>query len=255
MRLRHPVYANRMTRRRKILFRLTLGGASVLAIQLIVLGFGGYGSTLPSSERILPAPVSAAIPIPQAIQAGTIASGSPINLSNVTVSARVPVPTRLLIPAIGVDTSLVPLRRNPDGTAQVPTFQCGGRRLVRPWSETRSTWTSRHPRPRRLLYGPRRLLPSAEFAARGHHHGSFRRANAQVRGHETAYICKGSLSNDGCLRIHTGPRAAPDHMFGPVRSINRSLHGQPRGFCHPNRLTSRNASSRSRLAESGGRPS
>jgi hypothetical protein len=45
-----------MTRRRKILFRLTLGGASVLAIQLIVLGFGGYGSTLPSSERILPAP-------------------------------------------------------------------------------------------------------------------------------------------------------------------------------------------------------
>jgi len=116
------VYANRMTRRRKILFRVTLGGASVLAIQLIVLGFGAFGATTPSSERILPAPASSAIAIPPSIQGGaSTAGGVPVNLSNASVPLNVPVPTRLRVPAIGIDTSVVPLGRNPDGTAQVPS--------------------------------------------------------------------------------------------------------------------------------------
>jgi sortase (surface protein transpeptidase) len=134
-----------MTRRRKILFRATLGVASVLAIQLIVLGFGAYGSTTPSSERILPAPASSAIAIPPSIQTGpTIAGGVRVNLSNASVPASVPVPTRLQIPAIGVDTSVAPLGRNPDGTAQVPS------------SPSYAGWYDLGPRPGQL--GPAVIL-------------------------------------------------------------------------------------------------
>ena len=139
------VYANRMTRRRKILFRATLGGASVLAIQLIVLGFGAYGSPPPSSERILPAPASSAIAIPPSIQIGApTAGGEPVNLANASLPVNVPVPTRLLVPAIGVDTSVVPLGLNPDGTAQVPS------------SASYAGWYDLGPRPGQL--GPAVIL-------------------------------------------------------------------------------------------------
>jgi hypothetical protein len=116
------VFANRVTRRRKLQFRVILGCASVHVVQLIVLGFGNFGSTPPSSERLLPAPASSAIVVPRSVQGdATTASRVPVDLSDVSVTAGVAPPTRLLVPAIGVDTSVVPLGLNQDGTIQVPS--------------------------------------------------------------------------------------------------------------------------------------
>jgi Sortase domain len=107
--------ADRFIRRRKIQFRTTICAASVLAIVLVVLGFGAYETSPPSYERLLPPPASSNIPIPY-----TVHAGATVNLSSDAVEAEVPVPTHLVIPAIGVNSSIIRLGRNPNGTAQVP---------------------------------------------------------------------------------------------------------------------------------------
>jgi sortase (surface protein transpeptidase) len=111
--------SDRFVRRRKILFRSTLVGANVLAIVLAVLGIGAYGTLPPSYERLLPAPSpsSSGIDVPRTVQDG---SPTKVDLSGTYVTTNVPQPTELRIPAIGVDAPVVPLGRNPDGTAQVP---------------------------------------------------------------------------------------------------------------------------------------
>jgi hypothetical protein len=108
--------AERFIRKRKIHFRTTVGAASVLAVLLVVLGFGAYGSVTPTSERLLPPPASSEISVPPSIQVGV-----PVDLADANLPVDVQAPTRLEIPAIGVDTTVSPLGRNPNGTAQVPS--------------------------------------------------------------------------------------------------------------------------------------
>jgi sortase (surface protein transpeptidase) len=115
--------ADRFVRRRKKSFRLTAGSATALTILLAVMGIGAYQSSPPSYERLLPPPNSAKIEVPRSVQDGdwTGKSGVAANLSGAYTPADVGVPTRLLIPAVGVDAPVIPLGRNPDGTAQVPS--------------------------------------------------------------------------------------------------------------------------------------
>jgi len=108
--------AERFIQKRKNQFRLTVSTASVLAVLLIVLGFGAYGSKTPTSERLLPPPSSSQINVPSSIQVGV-----PVDLADESLKTDIDVPTHLLIPAIGVDTTVSPLGRNANGTAQVPT--------------------------------------------------------------------------------------------------------------------------------------
>jgi len=122
--------ADRFIRRRKLLFRVTIAGASALTILLLVVGIGAYESIAPSHERLLPPPGSSSIPVP-------------VNLSDASLDG-VPLPTRLLVPAIGVDASVVPLGRNANGTAQVPS------------SVTNTGWYDLGPRPGEL--GPAVIL-------------------------------------------------------------------------------------------------
>jgi Sortase domain len=111
--------ADRFVHRRKVLLRSTLACASALGILLVVLGLGAYGTLPPSYERLLPPPSkpSYSIAIPQTVQDG---SPTKVDLSGTYVTTKVAEPTRLLIPAIGVEAPVLALGRNPDGTAQVP---------------------------------------------------------------------------------------------------------------------------------------
>jgi sortase (surface protein transpeptidase) len=114
--------AKRFIKRRKRQFRIALGGAGILAVLLLAMGLGLFGTVAPSYQRLLPAPASSDINVPASVQDGSQAlEGPPVNLSDAYEHDDVPVPTRLLIPAIGVDASIQPLGRNPDGTAQVPS--------------------------------------------------------------------------------------------------------------------------------------
>jgi sortase (surface protein transpeptidase) len=114
-------------------------GAVAVASLAVVLGAGA--TTVPSSRRVLPPPpVSSGIlaPPPTAPATTTPLVSSPtvsgpatskvtaptktdVNLSGASVPAVLPAPTGLAIPAIGLVTSVVPLGRNADGSAQVPT--------------------------------------------------------------------------------------------------------------------------------------
>lgn len=109
----------RLVRRQKILYRLALGGAGVLALQLTVIGLGAFQTSAPSTERLLPPPVSSAISVPEWVQGGT-GVASRVDLANEPIPDPVSDPTRLVIPAIGVDSPVRPLGRNPNGTAEVP---------------------------------------------------------------------------------------------------------------------------------------
>jgi sortase (surface protein transpeptidase) len=114
--LRDQAEADRFIRRRKIQFRLTVAAASCVALLLVVLGVGSYKTSPPSYERLLPPPSSSNIVVPRFVQ-----TGAAVNLSDASPPADLPAPTRVLIPAIGVNSSVVPLGRNPNGTAQVPS--------------------------------------------------------------------------------------------------------------------------------------
>lgn len=94
-----------------------------LAIVMVALALSQFGRTTPSYARILPASESASsLPIvTPSPPTDKITNGPAVNLSNASAPVAVPAPTRLIIPAIGVDTSVVALGRNADGSAQVPS--------------------------------------------------------------------------------------------------------------------------------------
>lgn len=134
-----------MSRLRRALYRASVGAATILAVVLVALAFGAFGGTTASYARILPPPArSSNIAIPTPTPVEKITDGPTVNLSNVSAPLRVPIPTRLTIPAIGVDTSVVPLGRNPDGSAQVPS------------GTTYISWYDLGPRPGQL--GPAVIL-------------------------------------------------------------------------------------------------
>lgn len=113
--LRDQAEADRFIRRRKIQFRLTVAAAGTVALVLVVLGIGSFETSPPSYERLLPPPSSSNIVVPRFIQ-----TGATVNLSDSSQAYSIPPPTRVEIPAIGVNSSVVALGRNPNGTAQVP---------------------------------------------------------------------------------------------------------------------------------------
>ncbi len=114
--------ADRFLKRRRRQFRVVLGVAGLLAILLVIMGLGSSGTVAPSYQRLLPAPAASDIKVPLSVQGlSQPVVGSPVDLSAALLRGEVPVPTRLVIPAIGVDTSVQALGRNADGTAEVPT--------------------------------------------------------------------------------------------------------------------------------------
>ena len=129
-----------MSRSRRNLYT----AAITLAIVLAALALGQFGGTTTSDARILPPPASflPIVPPPSAVE--KILNGPAVNLSNASSSTPVPAPTRLLIPAIGVDTSVVALGKNHDGSAQVPS------------GTTYSSWYDLGPKPGQL--GPAVIL-------------------------------------------------------------------------------------------------
>ena len=67
----------------------------------------------PQTQRVLPAPDPRAVATAYAHAA--------------TAPKQMPIPVRIIVPAIGVNAPLIPLGRNPDGTAQVPkSFSVAG---------------------------------------------------------------------------------------------------------------------------------
>jgi hypothetical protein len=93
-----------------------------LGVALVALAFGGSGKTTVSYARILPAPEwSVPLVTSPSFAAEKIFNGPAVDLSNAPAPFPIAPPTRLVIPAIGVDSLVVPLGRNPDGSAQVPS--------------------------------------------------------------------------------------------------------------------------------------
>jgi sortase (surface protein transpeptidase) len=133
-----------MSRARRNLYRTSIGAAAGLAIALVALAFGPFGQTKTSDARFLPPPALSLPIVAPPVPVEKIFNGPAVNLSNASTPTPVPVPNRLVIPAIGVDTSVVALGLNTDGTAQVPS------------GTTYSSWYDLGPRPGQL--GPAVIL-------------------------------------------------------------------------------------------------
>src|ERR1700683_2992897 len=133
-----------MSRCRQVLYRSSVGASITLAIALSVLAFGQLGRTTTSYARILPPPAKPSRIVSPPPSTDKITNGPMVDLSNASNPARIPTPTRLVIPAIGVDTSVVALGRNADGGAQVPS------------GTTYASWYDLGPRPGQL--GPAVIL-------------------------------------------------------------------------------------------------
>ena len=135
-----------MSRFSRSLYRASLGMAVSLGIVLVALALGAFGRTTPSYARILPPPKPlASVLVPPFIPRGEkFFNGPAVDLSNSSAPVPVPLPTRLVIPAIGVDSSVVPLGKNPDGSAQVPS------------ATTYTSWYDLGPRPGQV--GPAVIL-------------------------------------------------------------------------------------------------
>jgi sortase (surface protein transpeptidase) len=104
--------------------------AFTLLVILAAAGVGSYEGLTLTSGRVLPPPTA-----PRGVR-NTVTRGAPpvaiagshrggvaqVNLSTASsAGSSVARPDRLLIPAIGVATSVVALGENPDGSAEVPT--------------------------------------------------------------------------------------------------------------------------------------
>ena len=133
-----------MSRCRAALYRTSVGAAITLAIVLVALAYSQFGTTTPSYARILPAPASSLSIVALPPPTEKFTNGPAVNLSNASTPADVPAPTRLMIPAIGVDTSVVALGRNANGSAQVPS------------GTTYTSWYNLGPKPGQL--GPAVIL-------------------------------------------------------------------------------------------------
>jgi sortase (surface protein transpeptidase) len=110
-----------MSRSRRNLYRISVSVAVTLTIVLVALVFGHFGGTTTSDARILPPPTFPLPIVAPQSAAEEIVNGPAVNLSNASLLTSVPAPTRLVIPAIGVDASVVALGRDPDGSARVPS--------------------------------------------------------------------------------------------------------------------------------------
>jgi sortase (surface protein transpeptidase) len=96
-----------------------VGSLAVVALlaALASLGLGPSGAPVTTISR---SPITAPSPTGTA-HLRQEAAGRDVNLSGQAVSPQVAAPTAMTIPSIGVNTSLVDLGINADGTAQVPS--------------------------------------------------------------------------------------------------------------------------------------
>jgi sortase (surface protein transpeptidase) len=134
-----------VSRHRRTLYRACVGTAVTLGVVLVALAFGAFTSTTASYARLLPPPKwSAPVVIPPPPVTEKIFNGPAVDLSNASDPQAIAPPTRLVIPAIGVDTLVVPLGRAPDGSALVPS------------GTTYTSWYDLGPRPGQL--GPAVVL-------------------------------------------------------------------------------------------------
>jgi sortase (surface protein transpeptidase) len=107
--------------RSRVLYRASIGAAVALAVVLVALAFSQFVRPTSSYARILPAPKPSLPIVSPPPVTERITNGRAVNLSNASAPAAVPAPTRLIVPAIGIDTYVVALGRNADGSAQVPS--------------------------------------------------------------------------------------------------------------------------------------
>jgi sortase (surface protein transpeptidase) len=134
-----------VSRYRRTLYWVCVGTAVTLVVVLLALAFGGFSKATASYARILPPPKwSIPLPTPPSSPAEKIFNGPPVDLSNASAPVSVAAPTRLIIPAIGVNALIVPLGRNADGSAQVPS------------GTSYTSWYDLGPRPGQL--GPAAIL-------------------------------------------------------------------------------------------------
>jgi hypothetical protein len=104
-------------RRRYTASALALAGAALL-FAAAAIAYGGRSSASylerhPQTNRVLPVPTRRAV----------AAAATPADSRR----RQMPIPVHIFVPAIGVSARLVPLGRNPDGTAQVPrSFSVAG---------------------------------------------------------------------------------------------------------------------------------
>lgn len=101
----------------------------------LVLGPVGYGQASPYLSIAAAMYQLKKAVVPPTPVTEKIFNDPAVDLSNASDPRAIAPPTRLVIPAIGVDTLIVPLGRAPDGSAQVPSG---------------TTYTSLGPRPRQL---------------------------------------------------------------------------------------------------------
>ena len=201
-----------MSRSRRNLYRTSVTAAITLAIVLAALALGQFGGTTSSDARILPPPASflPIVPPPSAVE--KILNGPAVNLSNASSSTPVPAPTRLLIPAISVDTSVVALGKNHDGSAQVPSGT-----TYSSWYDLGpkpgQTWSGCDPRTRRFLHGSGRVLPVKEPVAGRRHHRAVWSKGIHVRGLETIDLSKGALRHRSGVRPDTRRRTSSDYVW------------------------------------------
>jgi hypothetical protein len=104
---------------------LILLAAGLIALMISAMAAVGHWDGGPKSARVLPPPRSSkgtAFHGSVTPTAPPKAAGSSVDLSGATSSGGdLPSPTGLAIPAIGLETTTVPLGRDPDGSAAVPS--------------------------------------------------------------------------------------------------------------------------------------
>jgi hypothetical protein len=124
-----PLATPSQAKRRHTVIQRVLVVLGLLALVVAALGVTmSWGSGGPSHSRVLPPPEagkSEAIDPPKAtpqhVSEHSAAGGSVLNLSGASSRRAFATPTALQIPAIGVQTTVVPLGLNPDGSAAVGT--------------------------------------------------------------------------------------------------------------------------------------
>jgi sortase (surface protein transpeptidase) len=185
----------------RTVYRITVGTAMTLGVMLVALGLGAFSSTA-SYARILPPPGSAVAPVvPSAPINEKIFNGPAVNLSTASASSPVPPPTRLVIPGIGVNTRVVPLGKNSDGSAQVPS------------GTTYTSWYDLGPRPGQL--GPAVILGHVDSYAGP---GVFFRLRSLMPGDDILVQAGQSVLRFEVWKVSTYPK---DHfataaVFGPT---------------------------------------
>jgi len=102
----------------------SVGGHRLMAVGATVLVLAGLGTVAVGLWGNSPPPqppTALTTPTPYPVPGSPVASPvTPAKLTPARLALSASVPTRLVIPAIGVDSHLIRLGLNPDGTVQVP---------------------------------------------------------------------------------------------------------------------------------------